>query len=200
VTKARGKAPRPRRRAASLVVAGLGLAVAAGACGGGSGGPGVAQAGTPTTTAASSQHAPTKASLLAFAQCMRAHGVASFPDPDSSGRIAVQAGQGTGIDPRSPQFQAAQQACKAYAPFGVGTSRKVGDRATLLRFSRCMRSHGVADFPDPNGQGGIAITGGPSGDLDPNSPQFQSAQRACQHLLPGGKGGPKPVTVQGPSQ
>ena len=43
-------------------------------------------------------------------------------------------------------------------------------------------------FPDPNGQGGITIQGGSnngaSNGLDPNNPTFQSAQKACQHLMP----------------
>ena len=52
-----------------------------------------------------------------------------------------------------------------------------------LKFAACMRSHGVPNFPDPTpGGGGIKI---PSG-VDPASPSFQSAQRACQKLLPGG--------------
>jgi hypothetical protein len=47
-----------------------------------------------------------------------------------------------------------------------------------------MRDHGITDFPDPNASGGLEIKGTP-GDLDPSSPQFQSAQKACKHLLPG---------------
>jgi hypothetical protein len=39
-----------------------------------------------------------------------------------------------------------------------------------------MRSHGVSNFPDPPG----ALPAG----FDPNSPQFQSAQTACQSLDP----------------
>jgi hypothetical protein len=192
VSELRG--PQHRHRAA-LLVAALGVALAAAACGGGSGGTGVAQAGTPTT--GSSSHSPRKGSALAMAQCMRAHGVPDFPDPDSSGRIAIQGSPGSGLDPSSPQFQAAQQACKAFAPPGIATAGTKG-RGDLLKFSRCMRRHGLPDFPDPGSQGGgIQITGGPGGDLDPNSPVFQAAQHACQHLLPGGGRGPRLSTKQG---
>ncbi len=46
-----------------------------------------------------------------------------------------------------------------------------------------MRAHGVADFPDPSsGGGGIQIPDG----VNPRSPAFQSAQRTCFKLLPGG--------------
>jgi hypothetical protein len=51
-----------------------------------------------------------------------------------------------------------------------------------------MRSHGITDFPDPqstNGRVGFSIKAGPGSDLDPNDPQFQAAQKACQKFLPG---------------
>lgn len=53
-----------------------------------------------------------------------------------------------------------------------------------LEFSRCMRSHGVSNFPDPNGQGAIQI--GPSSGIDPRSSTFQSAVQACHRLVGGG--------------
>ncbi len=60
--------------------------------------------------------------------------------------------------------------------------------ASALAFSQCMRSHGVSNFPDPNAQGQITVQGGSgngvSSGLNPNSPAFQSAQKACQHLMP----------------
>ncbi len=52
-----------------------------------------------------------------------------------------------------------------------------------IKFADCMRTHGVPNFPDPNGAG-IQIPVG-SG-INPQAPAFQSAQRACQKLLPGG--------------
>ena len=56
-----------------------------------------------------------------------------------------------------------------------------------LAFSVCMRSHGVPRFPDPTSNGGVSIQVQPGSGIDPNSPAFQSAQRACQSLLPAGK-------------
>jgi hypothetical protein len=52
-----------------------------------------------------------------------------------------------------------------------------------IKFADCMRAHGVSDFPDPSSGGGIQLSG--SG-INPQSPAFQSAQSACQKLLPGG--------------
>jgi hypothetical protein len=52
----------------------------------------------------------------AFAQCMRAHGVPNFPDPSSQGGPL---GPDSGVDPTSPQFQAALNGpCKSLAPPG----------------------------------------------------------------------------------
>jgi hypothetical protein len=68
-----------------------------------------------------------------------------------------------------------------------------------LKFSQCMRSHGV-QMPDPQpesaggvpntqssspSQGGSGPTTEGSGP-DPNSPQFQSALEACRHFIPAG--------------
>jgi hypothetical protein len=51
---------------------------------------------------------------LSFSQCVRAHGVAGFPDPDNTGRIPDPAG--VGIDQGSPTFEAANRACRRYRP------------------------------------------------------------------------------------
>ena len=51
----------------------------------------------------------------------------------------------------------------------------------MVSFSRCMRSHGVPDFPDPDSPRRFKAA------LDPSTahaPAFQSAETACRHLLP----------------
>lgn len=53
-----------------------------------------------------------------------------------------------------------------------------------LKFSDCMRSHGVPNFPDPTSNGnGISLR---LNGLNPFSPTFKAAQSACHKLLPGG--------------
>src|ERR1700732_427393 len=54
-----------------------------------------------------------QADAIAFASCMRSHGVPNFPDPSGNGSVF---GPGRGIDSTSPQFQRALQACKSLAP------------------------------------------------------------------------------------
>jgi hypothetical protein len=52
---------------------------------------------------------------LAYAQCMRAHGVPDFPDPKVTAHsFTVHIPSGT--DAQSPQFQAAQTACQSLMP------------------------------------------------------------------------------------
>ena len=51
---------------------------------------------------------------LKFVQCMRSHGVPDMPDPSSNG--AASAGADSGINPQSPQYQKAMQACQSLLP------------------------------------------------------------------------------------
>ena len=122
------------------------------------------------------------AQLVRYAQCMRAHGVTNFPDPTSTGALTLDK---TTID--SPQFRSASQACRSLAPAGSqngSVSPQV--QAQALRFARCMRSHGVSNFPDPSTSG----SGGPVGfaisQSVHDSPALRSAVHACRSLFAGG--------------
>ena len=55
----------------------------------------------------------------------------------------------------------------------------------LLKFSQCMRGHGVPNFPDPPASGQPPPAPKDAG-INPKSPQFLAAARACQHVLPAG--------------
>jgi subtilase family serine protease len=95
----------------------IGTAMPAAGCGGGSPGQAVGNPG-PTTTAAGSStpQSTSKASVLshalAFATCMRNHGEPNFPDPSrEGGSVHETITPGSGVDPNSPQFIAAMNAC-----------------------------------------------------------------------------------------
>src|SRR6266487_3557410 len=92
-----------------------------------------------------------RAAALAFAQCMRANGLASYPDPDPSGRSG--AGHDA-FDPNDPKVKAATEKCRNLLP-GGGEHAAPNPEAVqqLVAFARCMRANGVADFPDPNADG-----------------------------------------------
>jgi hypothetical protein len=56
----------------------------------------------------------------------------------------------------------------------------------MVKFAQCMRSHAVPDFPDPALSGQSAPASGKGPVINPSSPRFEAAVRACQRLLPAG--------------
>jgi len=74
---------------------------------------------------------------------------------------------------------------------GSSTTAATTAQNGLVAYSRCMRADGVSNFPDPNSSGEI-----PKNEVIPlvNSPQFQTASKACLHLAPNGSLGPRPAT------
>ena len=67
----------------------------------------------PGKTLSQAQQQRMKAGALAFAACMRSHGVPGYPDPTfSNGGISQGFNRRSGIGPSSPIFQAAQKTCQ----------------------------------------------------------------------------------------
>jgi hypothetical protein len=134
---------------------------------------------------------------LQFAQCMRAHGVPNFPDP-TGGHLDLQVRQTpgstnvNGVEVNGPAFQAAMRTCHRYMPNGGQPRGPVpaSARVAALQFARCMRSHGVPGFPDPQFQGGGVTESFRAGSgPDPNSPAFKTAQQTCQPIIRKALGG-----------
>jgi hypothetical protein len=196
--------PRQPRRAgpAAVALAGLaGLALLAGGCAGtDSSGTGVASLATSGATATTQPSGGT-GDPVKYSQCMRAHGVPKFPDPSSSGGIGIDAGA-LGVDPRGAVFKAAEKACDSVRPKGPPPDPKQAAEAQQrsLAYSKCMRSHGIKNFPDPKFSGNSTELSLPKG-LNPNTPQFRAADTTCRKLMPGpdgGPGGPGPGGGTGP--
>jgi hypothetical protein len=142
--------------------------------------------GTPESTETS---AGAQQKAANFAQCMRTHGEPEFPEP-VEGHIQLQRQNGHGPNPESSQFKAAEKACSKYAPSRVAPSpaQQAKMQEQALKFSACMRSHGVPNFPDPKfSNGGTSLKIGSSSGINPSSPQFQAAQKACQSDSPLGR-------------
>ena len=192
----RGAPARPLRRRwrprLAVLVAMLALVLAVAACGdGGNNTDGVASLSgankaTTTTAAGPASKQDVQQAALAFARCMRQHGI-DMPDPKFNGNAVRQefkAGPGNG--PNDPKFKAAQQACQKLMPNGgQPTKPNPQQQQQLLAFARCMRQHGInIPDPDPNG-GGIVVKGGP-GTLNPDDARFKAAQQACQQYQPKG--------------
>jgi hypothetical protein len=140
----------------------------------------------PATTGSSGGNAPQQ-SALAFAACVRSHGVPNFPDSAiQSSSKGVMLSAPRGINVHSPQFQSAMQACRSFLPQGPSSGSSSSSYVqAVLKYSLCMRSHGVTNFPEPNSQG--LFTGGAG--INPNSPTFLSANESCQRYLPAGSVG-----------
>jgi hypothetical protein len=84
---------------------------------------------------------------------------------------------------------------------GTNGGSKAAQYQSALSFSKCMRSHGLKNFPDPQaGGGGIRVQISPSNGVNPSAPAFQSAQKDCQHLLPGGGPGNQKPSEQDKQQ
>jgi hypothetical protein len=73
---------------------------------------------------------------------------------------------------------------------GSGATSNAGRTTSSqeVAFSRCMRSGGVTNYPDPNSSG--VIPKEDSQELGVTSSELQLARTACQHLLPNGGNGP----------
>jgi hypothetical protein len=188
--------PRPPRRwwrpRLAVLVAMLAVTLAVAACGGGGKANGVASLSgankpTATTTAKPSSKQDAMQAALAFARCMRQHGI-NLPDPQFNGNGISQdfAARRGSKGPNDPKFKAAQQACNKYLPNGgQPTKPNLQEQQQMLAFARCMRQHGI-DVPDPGASGGIEVKGRP-GSVNPDSPKFKAAEQACQQYEPNGK-------------
>ena len=150
-----------------LVPSLLGLSLLAAACGGPSG-PGAA-ATAPVSSAGSAQQKES----LAYARCMRTHGVPDFPDPDPHGNFPP-------FRPREAKQipVAADESCKNLrSGGGVATPQQRQQKLAFgVKVAECLRRHGFPNMPDPTGLGSNALPPG----IDPSSPAFQTAETACE--------------------
>lgn len=203
-----------QKRARLLVVTMILGGVAVAGCGGSGRGATTAAVGsatlsTPTTTSATSKSVtPVSTSsssagtpnALAFARCMRASGVPNFPDPLPGGGFAFNP---AGIDRGAPAVKAAQAKCQRFAPQppggpSAGSSGPPSAQALaqLRTVARCMRAHGVSDFPDPQTSAPRNLSLGEYSNItnyegvfllfpasiDMQSPAWQRAAAACGPL------------------
>jgi hypothetical protein len=175
-TSGRGRRRVRSRRAGVLAVALAGTALLAAACGGGGSSAG----------ASAAEGSSAYQDAVAYAQCMRSHGVPAWPDPTSQGNFKISGGN---MGP-AQQKASADKVCKHLLLNGgqvtAAQTQHFLDQA--LKFAACIRAHGIANYPDPTVQNGDIHLGPPEGSsgFDTNSPRYQSAQQACRPLLPGG--------------
>lgn len=125
---------------------------------------------------------------VAYATCMRSHGVANLPDPSQSPPSGSYSSyHGIVIPPsinvQSPGFVAANVSCEKLLYQGSATPPPITDslKRALLSHAQCMREHGAPNYPDPSfpSGGGIEIGQLGGSGADPRSPSFQHAEKAC---------------------
>jgi hypothetical protein len=110
--------------------------------------------------------------------------------------VALVAGCGSGSRNGSRTTLSADKGSSGVVR-GSGSSKHGGNRSTgnySLAFVRCMRAHGVRNFPNPTTSGGEL---GPGSGINPESRAFQSALNGpCRRLAPAGwtASGSGPVT------
>jgi hypothetical protein len=162
------------RRAPSFLLAGAlaGLSVLASGCGGSKS---ASVASVATTRSSSASHRSTHDQALAYARCIRSHGVPLWPDPESSGAFEKPELTPQRLGAGTSEIGAAEKACRSLAPTYPATPQPQV-LAQALRFSRCMRAHGAANFPDPEGNGAIVIPHAME-----SSPAYLAALRLCIH-------------------
>lgn len=204
----------------SLVVT-LGVALVLTACSANAAAPsGVAtlESANPASEASAEPSASLdpEAAALAFAECMREHGI-DMPDPEVNGEGGV--GIAVGGEPgNEEEMQAAMEACEHFLEDAAGERRELDPEMLdrMVDFAACMREHGI-DMPDPQVDGGrVTIRGNSSSDddgegpqtrgdffgADPESPEFQEAEEACRPVLGefAPEGGPRVQTAPEPAK
>jgi hypothetical protein len=140
----------------------------------------------------------TYAQMLAFAKCMRSHGVAQFPDPDRQGNFnnaTIQA-----LDSNNSQDRNALLPCRSVLP-NAGTGLTVEQIQQIqqqnvrdaVKGARCMRAHGITNFPDPAATTGASgVNWGPvvsamqAGKFSIGTASYEAALKACNGKIDGG--------------
>jgi hypothetical protein len=166
---------RPLILASIVVVAAFSLLAA------GCGSRGVARIASSTTAARTTQ-----SGALAFARCMRSHGIPNWPDPTSSGVFDKSKLRQLGLSV-SRVLALEDGPCNHLytAPPPPGTRITPAERVYYLKVAACMRSHGFLALPDPTFQDNILRINIPPS-IDTNSFQFKSAAATCTKLIPAG--------------
>jgi hypothetical protein len=140
--------------------------------------------GSEATTTTSGQQAAT-AVLGEFVRCARANGMPNLPDLrlDSNGQVSIP--PGTPDPPKSVERACTSIWERLPATASGQQGRPPANMQALVGYARCMREHGIADFPDPQADGRFPL---PQSLRAGKTPQFVRAMQACRQLNPDPKG------------
>jgi len=143
---------------------------------------GSAGTGATATATATKKKLSARDKAVKFAECIRAHGVSDFPDPNTKNDFEY------GVSVTPAVWTKAVNACKALQPPGsLSSKRTTKEQSASLKFAECIRANGVKDFPDPvNGEPVINTYKIPSSNKPGGMTILNAAIQKCRKL------GPKP--------
>jgi hypothetical protein len=120
-----------------------------------------------------------------FAECIRAHGVSDFPDPNAKNQFEY------GVSVTPAVWTQATTACKDLQPPGTLSGKRTPkQQSASLRFAQCIRDNGVKDFPDPvNGEPLVNTYKIPSSNKPGGMDILNAAMRKCRDVLELAAGG-----------
>jgi hypothetical protein len=116
-----------------------------------------------------------------YSECMRANGVADFPDPNVEGQIAYG-----GISVPKDAWVSAVDACKNLEPADWSDAGRTPEQQdAAVKLAQCMRDNGVPDFPDPaTPRDPLIDTSKMRGDVSARDiPELKGAQEACRDFF-----------------
>jgi hypothetical protein len=171
------------RRTLPVIAVAAATTMAIAACGSGSPSSSGNSSGGPGSGPTQAQVQRFQNDAIRFTDCMRAHGIAGFPDPPtqnspSSGRTWKNA-----FANQSPGFMSAADACRHFMPGGGAQSQSAAysqaQIKAMLAFARCIRAHGLVDFPDPTSSAGITHEMIAAAGINLHQPAVTQAADAC---------------------
>ena len=177
------------RAAVGIVLAGLVVLPALAAC---------SAAGGARASASPSPSGMTDAQLQVLVnnlvQCIRRNGAPGMPDVPVRNGHAVVPDRNSVDQATQRNFDAAVQACQALrerippAVLGESSGDRQGPTAAdvpkLRQFAKCMREHGVPEWPDPKADGSFPSSAPIT--AEGKSPRIVAGFQACRQYWDGG--------------
>jgi hypothetical protein len=122
---------------------------------------------------------------------MRSHGVPDYPDPNHRGQLPkITPSNESRLGVSQSRFNSASAACQRLWPYSKAPSQaqRGQELAYALKFARCMRSHGVPNWPDPTtdpDSGRVEFTLDLSSlGISVHSPEFMAKAHECERGIP----------------
>jgi hypothetical protein len=171
-----------RPLAALAMVALIGAGCSNGSAGNGNTGTGNS---TGTTSSGANKKITARDKAVKFAECIRAHGVSDFPDPNEKNQFEY------GVSVTPAVWTRATTACKDLQPPGTLSGKRTPkQQSAALRFAQCIRDNGVKDFPDPvNGEPLVNTYKIPSSNTANGMTILNAAMHKCGDILHRAAGG-----------